>query len=131
MTTDTDHDILEHFQAWAEGDIDAATALRGFADELRAIDAVTEPLEVRRATVRRLCEEIVQQAGEKIVVSGYGEFAFAPASVSQTYDRKQLETLLHDLIASGEGDWAQRLEACRKETMRAGGLRIIKEREAR
>lgn len=120
--------IVGRYRAWADGEIDARTALAGYAADLREMEARAEPLERLRVTVRALCEEIVKQAGEAIAIPGFGEFAFAPAGIVRGYDRKALDALLHDLIAAGEGGWAQRLEGCRAETTRAGGLRITKER---
>jgi hypothetical protein len=47
-------------------------------------------------------------------------------STSHSYDTKSIDALLYELIENGELSTAKKIMECKKETTRAGGLRITK-----
>ena len=76
-------------------------------------------LEEMQAEVKALITEIFTETGQTDAVTSAGKVAVSAPSVSVSYDAKAIDILLHD-----DADLAMRLSPYRKETMRAGSMRI-------
>ena len=75
--------------------------------------------EKEQAEVKALITDIFTETGQIDAVTSAGKVAIGAPSVSISYDAKAIDILLRD-----DADLAMRLSPYRKETMRAGSMRI-------
>lgn len=75
--------------------------------------------EKEQAEVKALITEVFTETGQTDAVTSAGKVAIGAPSVSISYDAKAIDILLRD-----DADLAMRLSPYRKETMRAGSMRI-------
>jgi hypothetical protein len=115
---------IERFQ---EGDIQAEQALDELVASLDSLDDKLAPLEEQKKVLRDHISVVLEYAtgGRKTEVRGY-ELQITQASTTTTFDAKALEKLALDLVEEGQGEVARRLLACKKESSRAGSLRIVR-----
>ena len=90
------------------------------------IDSEIQALEATQKDIRRNIETITIAMGGNVKLSHIGTALVTESSISHAYDTKAIDALLLDLIALGELHTAKRIMECKKETTRAGGLRITK-----
>lgn len=76
-------------------------------------------LEEMQAEAKALITEVFTETGQTDAVTSAGKVAVSAPSVSISYDAKAIDILLRD-----DPDLAMRLSPYRKETMRAGSMRI-------
>ena len=75
--------------------------------------------EKEQAEVKALITEVFTETGQTDAVTSAGKVAIGAPSMSISYDAKAIDILLRD-----DADLAMRLSPYRKETMRAGSMRI-------
>ncbi len=119
MSTFTDYH--EH------GTISAEQALKLLVDDIAEIEQVYERAEQARKQKRAEIEQVVLALGGKAQAGGY-EMVVTGSSTVSNYDTKRLDAVVADLLKRGYLDIAQEIAECRKETQRAGSLRVSKER---
>ena len=76
-------------------------------------------LEEMQAEAKALITEVFTETGQTDAVTSAGKVAIGAPSVTVAYDAKAIDILLRD-----DADLAMRLSPYRKETMRAGSMRI-------
>ena len=76
-------------------------------------------LEEMQAEAKALITEVFTETGQIDAVTSAGKVAIGSPSVTVAYDAKAIDILLRD-----DADLAMRLSPYRKETMRAGSMRI-------
>ena len=90
------------------------------------IDSEIQALEATQKDIRRNIETITIAMGGNVKLAHIGTALVTESSISHGYDTKAIDALLLDLISLGELHTAKRIMECKKETTRAGGLRITK-----
>lgn len=117
---------VDAYQAWQNGDVTAIEALRTLCPELESAVAIKASLEGREQELRGYVEAVLRQLAppEPLAVGGLVVELTRP-SVTKGYDRKALDALARELTP----EWAVRLDGCRTETTRAGGLRVTREKQ--
>lgn len=123
MTTTAD-DI---FATW-ENDGDDMRAASALAMELGEVESALEPLKEEREHIRALLSHIVAKRGEKVTIAGFGVLEVTAPSVVRSYEKAALDQLIIQLLEEGDIDIVQRIVACRRESARAGGLRVTMEK---
>jgi chromosome segregation ATPase len=115
---------IDRFQ---DGDIQAEQALDELVTSLDSLEDKIGPLEESRKALRDHISVVLEYAtgGKRTEVRGY-ELQITQASTTTTFDNKALEKLALDLVSEGQADIARRLLACKRETSRAGSLRIVR-----
>jgi hypothetical protein len=114
---------------WQEGDITDQQALEILVKQLAAVEDSLVPLEETKKVLRSHISEVVEHQGGNVELPGYGKFAIRNATITKSYDSKELDALVMDLVKQGLGDVAQAVANCKKESARTGGLVITKEKE--
>ncbi len=90
------------------------------------IDSEITALEATKNDIRRNIETLTIAMGGSVKLAHIGSVMVAEPSKSHSYDTKGIDALLLELIESGELHTAKKIIDCKKETTRAGGLRITK-----
>lgn len=85
------------------------------------------PTQARIAALRAEISTLAAQLGRTIVPQ-FGTVEITSAAKVASYDRAGVDALVQTLLAAGQLDLAQQLSALRRETARAGGLRISREK---
>ncbi|MCC6271290.1 MAG: hypothetical protein IT190_08430 [Microbacteriaceae bacterium] len=114
------------FTAWQAGDLTAMEALQLLVPELDGAQAMRVTLEEREKELRAYVEAVLRRLSptEPLPLGGL-VLELTRASITKGYDRKALDALAQELPA----EWRERLDGCRTETTRAGGLRVTRPRE--
>lgn len=113
---------------WQNGDIEDKEAIKELASQLSAVEDSLEPLEATRKVIRDYLSIVVErQPGSKFNLRGFGNLSIRDATITHSYDTKVLDNLITKLVLDYP-EVAQQIAACRKESSRAGGLYIIKEK---
>lgn len=119
------------YGAWLDGDATVTEALRALCNDYEELDDTYKQFEGMREQTRQQISHVVSKMdGEQAEVEGFGVLRITPPSVVKGYDKAKIQELINDLIAD-HPDIAARLAACETKTMRAGGLRIEREKAAR
>lgn len=90
------------------------------------IDSEITALEATQKDIRRNIETLTVAMGGNVKLAHIGSVIFTEPSTSHSYDTKSIDALLYELIENGELNTAKKIMECKKETTRAGGLRITK-----
>lgn len=114
-------DVFEH---WKEGDIGPHAALRALCNQLGEVQSDLDGLQEEREHLRGQISEIVNSLGGKTEVAGFGELRITEPARTTSYDRKSLDELVMRLVQTGQGEVAEAITGCRKESARAGSLQI-------
>lgn len=117
------------FDDWKTGNVGVYEALRAVTLDLAECESELEPLQREREQLRAQVSELVDAAGGKAEVPGFGKLEITPASRTTSYDKRALQSLVNDLVAEGCGEIAGRILACERESSRAGSLRITREKQ--
>jgi hypothetical protein len=112
------------FKQYQEGEITPQHALDKIARQLDSLQDQIEPLNATEKVLRQQASEIVDYLGGKADVAGFGTFTITAPSQTIQYDSKELDRLVVHLISSGYEELAKQITTCRKESSRAGSLRI-------
>jgi hypothetical protein len=100
--------------------------LYGMYQTVSEIEHQIAQLQKERDAIRAEISELVEDNGGKIAIDGVAKFEIMRPVVVASYDRPGIEALVRQLATSGHSEIAQQIEAHRKESMRAGSLRITK-----
>lgn len=90
------------------------------------IDSEITALEATQKDIRRNIETLTVAMGGNVKLAHIGSVIVTEPSTSHSYDTKSIDALLYELIENGELNTAKKIMECKKETTRAGGLRITK-----
>jgi hypothetical protein len=90
------------------------------------IDSEITALEATQKDIRRNIETLAVAMGGNVKLAHIGSVVITEPSTSHSYDTKSIDALLYELIENGELNTAKKIMECKKETTRAGGLRITK-----
>ena len=90
------------------------------------IDSEITALEATQKDIRRNIETLAVAMGGNVKLAHIGSVIITEPSTSHSYDTKSIDALLYELIENGELNTAKKIMECKKETTRAGGLRITK-----
>ena len=115
------------FTEWDAGTLTDVQALRVLAMELGKVQSELEPLKAQEARLRDELSRVVAHMGGKADVPGFGQLAMTAPSITNSYDSKRLDDIVMGLIAEGYADIAESIANCRKQSSRAGSLRITRE----
>jgi hypothetical protein len=117
---------LQAYEQWQAGEIQGEEALKYLCHYIAMVEDQLEPLEKSKEKARAWISEVVEYLGGKAEVDGFGKCEITNASVTYSYDKKQLDQLTNQLRAEGQGDISTMIEACLKSSSRSGGLRITR-----
>lgn len=117
------------YQRWQDGDLSDQEALELLCRQLTGLQDRLEPLQFVEKQLRAWISEVVDREGGKAEVNGFGRLQITGAGMTATYDRRRLDNLVARLAAQGQSELAQEIAACRKESQRSGGLRIIRDKD--
>jgi len=90
------------------------------------IDSEITALEATQKDIRRNIETLTIAMGGNVKLAQVGTAMVTESTTSHSYDTKSIDALLYELIENGELSTAKKIMECKKETTRAGGLRITK-----
>ena len=119
------------FSEWEAGKLTDVQAARAIAFDLAELEEELTPALRDKETMRDQLSRIIAHAGGKMDISGFGSLQMTAPGVSTTYDAKRLDDLVLQLIAEGQSDIAECITACRKQSARAGSLRIVREKASK
>lgn len=102
--------------------------LKSLCNDLISVEAQISELETQRESLRARISELVEQMGGKIQLRGFGTLQISNPSVIVSYDRKGIEQLVQQLAEAGNFALVDAIQTSRKESMRSGGLRIMREK---
>ncbi len=94
---------------------------------LGEVESQLAPLHAERERLRAELSVLVEQAGGKTTIDGFGRLEVSRASFHVSYDRKQLEAVILKLIDAGHYHLADAIRSCKKESARPGTLRIMRD----
>ena len=114
------------YSEWDSGSITDTQAVRALAMELGEVSDELATLKAQEARLRDELSRVVAHMGGKAEVAGFGSLAMTAPSVSTTYDTQRLNDLVLALLADGYSDIAESIAACRRQSARAGSLRITR-----
>lgn len=118
------------YGAWLDGDVTAYEALRALCSDYEELDATYRDFEKMRDQTRAQISEVVSRMdGEKAEVKGFGTVRLTQASTVARWKGDELDRLATELAAVGLQGVADRILACKEMTMRAGSLRIEREKQ--
>ena len=115
---------------WQSGSISEREALRALLSDLGEVESQIAPLEAEKAELRSQISEVLARLGGRAEADGLRLTLTAPAIVPR-YDAKELDQIVSYLQGQGEDEIASLILRARKESARAGMLRIAKEGRAR
>lgn len=120
------HNYKSAYELWQEGELQADEALDRLVASLDGLKDRLEPLAASEKALRDQISHVLEFAtgGRKTEVRGY-ELLITEPGVSVSYDAKKLDQLVVRLMEEYPGIAAD-IRACRKESSRAGSLRIIR-----
>lgn len=99
--------------------------LRALCMELGEVESDLEPLQAQRERLRTEIGNVLARIGDKAEIKGFGKLSITAPSVSTGYDAKALRALV---ATWGDTEQARQVQACEKQTVRAGALRIEREK---
>ncbi|XSG75874.1 hypothetical protein ACP8Y2_02510 [Herpetosiphon llansteffanensis] len=102
--------------------------LKSLCNDLVVVEEQLSELEAHREAIRARLSELVDQLGGKIQLRGFGTLQISNPSVVVSYDRKGIEQLVQELEEAGNFALVDAIQTSRKESMRSGGLRIMREK---
>ncbi|HNP85180.1 MAG: hypothetical protein JST60_08255 [Chloroflexi bacterium SZAS-1] len=113
-----------NFTEWQSGAISHREALRRLLSDLGEVESQIAPLEAEKAELRTQISEVLAEMGGRAESEGYRLTITSPG-VSARYDAKELDQLVDYLLARGDDEIARLILKSRKESARAGQLRIV------
>jgi hypothetical protein len=117
------------YAAWKDGDVVAIEALRSLCADYEELDSTYRDFEKMREHTRAQMSEVVATLeGEKIDIPGFGSVRLTQATTTQRYDAGKLDELATHLAMCGLSGIADRILECKEMGMRAGSLRIEREK---
>jgi hypothetical protein len=101
--------------------------LHGLCEALNAVEAQIAPLQGERDRIRADLSVLITNMGGKVKLDGFGRLDVSQASIHVSYDRKQIEHVILKLVDAGQYYIADALRSCKKESVRPGVLRIMRD----
>lgn len=118
------------YAAWQDGDVSAMEALRSLCADYEEADGCYKDFERIREGIREQIGNVLAHLDNDATVPGFGRLLITEPSITVGYDKAQIRALM-DELAESHPELAERLSACQTRSMRAGGLRIEREKAAR
>lgn len=118
------------YGAWLDGDVTAIEALHSLCSDYEELDQAYRDYDALRGTVRDQISNVLEKLDGRAEVSGFGKLTITAPTITEGYDKAKIREIIMDIIADYP-DIAARLAACSTKSMRAGGLRIEREKTAR
>lgn len=119
------HTSADLFHQWEDGTIDERSPLAALLAELATAEAHIKQWEGQRALLRNRIQTIVASLpGWRYALPGVADVVISDGFVVASYNRAQLDTLVREMLASGEISAAQAIQAARSERVQPGSLRI-------
>ena len=115
------------YAAWFDGDVTAMEALRSLCDDYEEIEQAYKDYDGLRNQTRDQMSNVLEKLDGKAEIKGFGKLSLTAPSITEGYDKAKIRDLILDLV-SDYPDIAARLAACSTQSMRAGGLRIEREK---
>ncbi len=115
------------FEDWRDGLIADADALRALCRDLGEVESQLAPLDAERTQLRDQISRVLDRAGGKAEIAGFGKLELSAPAIVKSYDKKRIDELLIALTAEAP-EIAARIAQCRTESARAGGLRVTREK---
>lgn len=116
------------FAEWEVGTVTDVQALHTLTSDLGEVESELAPLEAQRSALRDQIARIVAHAGNKVELTGFGTLVITQPGITTSYDAKALDALVIRLMGDGYGPIAEQIAQCRRESARAGSLRITREK---
>lgn len=117
------------YEEYQEGLLTPVQALRALVSDLAETESELAPLQEQRESLRAQISEVLARVdGEQYTIKGYGTLKLTNPSVTQKYDTHLIDMLVNQLAEDGYEEIARQIAACKGKSMRAGGLRIEKEK---
>ena len=120
--------IKNGYLAWMDGYCTAQQALRSLCADYEELDKAYNDYKGMREQTRVQMSNVVGKLDGRASVQGFGTLTIGPATVTEGYDKQMIRDLIYDLL-NEHPDIASRLAACSTQSMRAGGLRIEREKK--
>jgi hypothetical protein len=121
-------DPNDPYLQWSDGFMTSHQALRALCMELGELESELEPLTSQREALRARIGDIVGREDGPVEIRGFGVVRITAPSVTKGYDKAAIKALI-DELAEDHPAIAEKLAGCETKSMRAGGLRIERERE--
>ena len=113
------------FDRWNHGEMSAEEALLKLCQQINRVQDSLGPLEEQQKYIRLEMSLLVEKAfNGRARVDGFGELRITEPVLTVSYDRKELDELVMQLVGEGQPELARRIQSCRRESSRAGSLRI-------
>jgi hypothetical protein len=111
------------YSDWQSGALGGREALRALLSDLAEVESQIAPLEAEKSELRAQISEVLAHLGGRAEADGFRLMLTSP-SVVPRYDAKELDHIVSYLQAQGEDAIANLILSARKESERAGQLRI-------
>ncbi len=112
-------------EQWQDGEMSSEVALEMLCHSLDAVQNELAPLQGLEKQTRDQLSQIVERGFEgKAQVQGFGSLKITEPVQLISYDRKELDELVIELVGQGQSELAQRIQSFRRESSRIGSLRI-------
>ncbi len=115
------------YGAFLDGDVTAMEALRALCDDYEEIEQSYKDFEKIREATRDQIGNVLVKLDGKATVAGFGTLTLSEPVVVKGFDKAKIQALINDLVEA-HPEIAARLVACETKSMRAGGLRIEREK---
>jgi hypothetical protein len=107
--------------------VDPEARLGALCYDLAQLEERIAPLEAERQAIRAEISTIIEAIGTQ-ELEGFGRLEITAPALVVSYDRQKVERLMLALIDEGRSEIAERISAARKESARAGSLRITRDK---
>jgi uncharacterized small protein (DUF1192 family) len=104
-------------------------AILSIYSDLAEIESELAHLQAEKERLRNELSILIAEDGGKAVIPGVARMELTAPSITTSYDRKAIYSLVQELVASGHGDIAEAILRCQKQSQRVGTLRITPERK--
>ncbi len=104
----------------------AEQQIYALCQDLGEVESQLAPLQAERERLRAELSVLLEQAGGKTTVEGFGRLEVSKASLHVSYDRKLVEKVILHLVDLGQYHVADAIRSCKKESLRPGVLRIMR-----
>ena len=96
--------------------------------DLAQLEDRIAPLEAERQAIRAELSMVIEQLGPQDI-DGFGRLEITAPALVVSYDRQRMDRLMLALIDEGRPELAERISTARKESARAGSLRITRQKD--
>lgn len=118
--------LLGNFEQWRDGRLNDMQALRALCMDLGEVTSELDMLKQQEQTLREQISIIIERTGTTDI-TGFGRLEITNPSVIKTFDKAKLNELVYRLQDT-HPEIADLIDLCRDERLRAGSLRITREK---